>query len=233
MFSFACTHTSFSRFPHSKSTKQQFHEYNFVYMYTQLRSRGKIFTNETELSVPLRCFLLLVDFSRAILFAFFLVYLWQKPQSRLHEESLMATTSILILRFLIVLTFHLLPSRHIFILFAFPIIIIIFCYPYHQTCPIIFKTCVWQHRFRFLPAKKVNMRDTQNFSLFDTHAFYMIKKMKNSVIYTQSARPLFAPCLFYLKQYRVFLSLLKARRWTLVVKATYVEPATINKALNK
>lgn len=80
--------------------------------------------------------------------------------------------------------------------------------------------------------QKVNMRDTPNSSLFDTHAFYMIKEMKNSVIYTQSARPLFAPCLFYLKRYRVFLPLLKARRRTLVAKATCTDPATINKALN-
>lgn len=197
----------------------------------------------TESTVPPRCLSLLVDPSRAGYFicVFNLSVanapLWpvQIARTKPHGHHLdlnfalpyrahFSPSSILI---------RLIPTRHIlFASIVFPRIIIITSL---SGPPGLFRhlqNLRWINiAFVSLP-QKVNMRDMPNFSLFDTHAFYMIKEMKNSVIYTQSARPLFAPCLFYLKRYRVFLSLLKARRQILVAKATYIDSATINKALN-
>lgn len=157
-------------------------------------------------------------------------------QPGLHERSLMATTSILSSRFPFMLTFHPLPSSRsdTFSSYLRSILRISHHYYFVIRSPLdllrhLQDLCSINIAFVSLP-QKVNMRDTPNFSHLDTHAFYMIKEMKISVIYTQSARPLFAPCLFYLKRYRGFLSLSKAR--ILVAKATCIDPATINKALN-
>lgn len=118
----------------------------------------------------------------------------------------MATTSILISRFPIMLTFHPLPSSRSdtfssYLRRSFPhdySIILLLDYPESIRLRHLQDLRSINIAFVSLP-QKVNMRDTLNFSHFDTYAFYMIKEMKNSVIYTQSARPLFAPCLFYLK----------------------------------
>lgn len=213
-------------------------------------SRGAIHLSmNTRSSVSLCCFLLLINPSRARYLICYLIRIFNQfffilsVANALFRSAQIARTKPhghhLDLNFAFPYHAHfssssILTFRHVFIFHlrrSFPHIItsLLLDYPEFIRLRHVQDLCSMNIAFVSLP-QKVNMRDTPNFSHFDTHAFYMIKEMKNSVIYTQSARPLFAPCLFYLKRYRVFLSLLKAR--ILVAKATYTDSATINKALN-
>lgn len=194
MFSFACTHSS-TRFLIRRARRATSSWVILLRIYTQLCfSRGATYRRRVRWQTPSvaqvsLAFSRLRTFPSWIPFAS-LVYLLQillPGQPSCTHKSLMASTSVLISCLLTVLTFH---SR-------FPFLVVISCVVIVIPLSIIRLASFSSLRFTFvqcrflLPPAKVNTCDTPNFSPFGAHAFYMIKEIWNSIIYTKSARPLY------------------------------------------